>query len=102
MRADLKKTLIGAGSRGDRPGVYRSVASPTGFPFKVAQLEGTSSAFNIYQERKRVCDLGYLREPYAPQRARLPIAARLSRWRTMWPKAERLKTPWAASACAMP
>jgi len=41
------------------------LASPTGFPFKVAQLEGTSSAFNIYQERKRVCDLGYLREPYA-------------------------------------
>ena len=41
------------------------VASPTGFPFKVAQLEGTSSAFNIYQERKRVCDLGYLREAYA-------------------------------------
>ena len=41
------------------------LASPTGFPFKVALLEGTSSAFNIYQERKRVCDLGYLREPYA-------------------------------------
>jgi len=41
------------------------LASPTGFPFKVAQLEGTSSTLPIYQERKRVCDLGYLREPYA-------------------------------------
>jgi len=41
------------------------LASPTGFPFKVAQLEGTSSALKVYQERKRVCDLGYLREPYA-------------------------------------
>jgi nitronate monooxygenase len=65
MRPDLKKTLllqakVGAGE------VYTDpLASPTGFPFKVAQLEGTSSAFNIYQERKRVCDLGYLREPYA-------------------------------------
>ncbi len=28
-------------------------------------MEGTSSALNVYQERKRVCDLGYLREPYA-------------------------------------
>ena len=41
------------------------LASPTGFPFKVAQLEGTTSAANIYEERKRTCDLGYLREPYA-------------------------------------
>ena len=47
------------------------VASPTGFPFKVAQLEGTSSAFNIYQERKRVCDLGYLREAYAPAEGKI-------------------------------
>ncbi len=41
------------------------LASPTGFPFKVAQLEGTTSAANVYEERKRTCDLGYLREPYA-------------------------------------
>jgi nitronate monooxygenase len=43
------------------------LASPTGFPFKVAQLEGTSSVLPIYQERKRVCDLGYLRDPYAAE-----------------------------------
>jgi len=30
----------------------------------VAQLEGTTSAFEIYEERNRICDLGYLREPY--------------------------------------
>jgi nitronate monooxygenase len=66
MRADLKKTLIGQAVAGTGQVFTDPVASPTGFPFKVAQLEGTSSAFNIYQERKRVCDLGYLREPYAP------------------------------------
>ena len=39
-------------------------ASPTGFPFKVAEIEGTLSDELIYASRKRVCDLGYLREAY--------------------------------------
>lgn len=39
-------------------------ASPTGFPFKVVSLEGTISEEETYQERRRVCDLGYLRELY--------------------------------------
>jgi nitronate monooxygenase len=65
MRADLKKKLLGQAIEGAGVVFTDPLASPTGFPFKVAQLEGTSSAFPIYQERKRVCDLGYLREPYA-------------------------------------
>jgi nitronate monooxygenase len=65
MRADLKSALLAQAVAGTGEVYTDPVASPTGFPFKVAQLEGTSSAFNIYQERKRVCDLGYLREPYA-------------------------------------
>jgi nitronate monooxygenase len=40
------------------------VASPTGFPFKVVQLEGTLSTEADYLARIRVCDLGYLRESY--------------------------------------
>jgi nitronate monooxygenase len=40
------------------------VASPTGFPFKVAELEGTLSDADVYNERERICDLGYLRETY--------------------------------------
>ena len=65
MRADLKKTLMAQAVAGTGEVFTDPLASPTGFPFKVAQLEGTSSAFPIYQERKRVCDLGYLRKPYA-------------------------------------
>jgi len=65
MRADLKKRLLDQAVEGAGVVFTDPLASPTGFPFKVAQLEGTSSAFPIYQERKRVCDLGYLREPYA-------------------------------------
>ncbi len=40
------------------------VASPTGFPFKVAQLDQTLSEETRYQARERICDLGYLRHLY--------------------------------------
>jgi NAD(P)H-dependent flavin oxidoreductase YrpB (nitropropane dioxygenase family) len=39
-------------------------ASPTGFPFKVVSLDGTNSEADLYEDRTRVCDLGYLREVY--------------------------------------
>jgi nitronate monooxygenase len=39
-------------------------ASPTGFPFKIAQVEGSISEKEVYEARPRVCDLGYLRESY--------------------------------------
>lgn len=39
-------------------------ASPTGFPFKVAQLNGTQSEAVVYDERKRICDLSALLVPY--------------------------------------
>ncbi|MBU4336296.1 MAG: nitronate monooxygenase [Actinobacteria bacterium] len=40
------------------------LASPTGFPFKVAQLPGSLSDAETAAERPRLCDLGYLRTPY--------------------------------------
>jgi nitronate monooxygenase len=40
------------------------LASPTGYPFKAAQLEGTLSVREVYLARPRICDLGYLREAY--------------------------------------
>lgn len=39
-------------------------ASPTGFPFKVVQVEGSLSDPEIYEKRERVCDLGFLRQAY--------------------------------------
>ncbi|MEO9181166.1 MAG: nitronate monooxygenase [Acidimicrobiales bacterium] len=39
-------------------------ASSTGYPFKVAEIEGTLSESDIYEQRQRRCDLGYLREAY--------------------------------------
>ena len=40
------------------------VASPTGFPFKVVQMDGTLSDADQYAARTRICDLGYLRHLY--------------------------------------
>ena len=40
------------------------LASPTGFPFKVALLQGTVSEPDVYAMRPRICDLGFLREAY--------------------------------------
>ncbi|MCC3655048.1 nitronate monooxygenase [Streptomyces sp. S07_1.15] len=39
-------------------------ASPTSFPFKVADLPGTLADPAVAAARPRVCDLGYLRTPY--------------------------------------
>jgi nitronate monooxygenase len=55
----VRKALSGEGRVFTDP-----VASPTGFPFKVAQLEGTLSEEAVYRARRRICDLGYLREAY--------------------------------------
>jgi nitronate monooxygenase len=38
------------------------LASPTGFPFKIAQLTQTLSDAAAYAKRQRICDLGYLRQ----------------------------------------
>lgn len=39
-------------------------ASPTGMPFKVVDVAGSVSRADVYEQRTRVCDLGYLRQPY--------------------------------------
>lgn len=49
---------------GDLKVVHSNQYSPCGFPFKAAQLEGTLSDMNIYQERRRICDISGLRNPY--------------------------------------
>lgn len=40
------------------------LVSPTGYPFKVVQLEGTMSDPAICQDRIRICEVGLLRHPY--------------------------------------
>ncbi len=64
LAEDLREKLMNA-LRDESLDVRTSAgASPTGFPFKVAQLPGTLSDPELYQARPRLCDLGYLRTPY--------------------------------------
>src|SRR5579863_1230588 len=64
LRHDLKKTLVAQAARGEAKVFTDPLASPTGFPFKVAQLAGTYSDAGVAAARMRICDLGYLREAY--------------------------------------
>lgn len=41
-----------------------AVVSPTGFPFKVVQLEHSLANPDVYNARERICDIGYLRHLY--------------------------------------
>ena len=65
LRSDLKDTLLAQAVTGTGDVFTDPLASPTGFPFKVAQLQGSYSDPAVAATRTRVCDLGYLREPYA-------------------------------------
>lgn len=60
----LKANILAAVKRGDLKIHTDAFASPTGFPFKVAQVKGSIADPAVYQERGRVCDLGVLRETY--------------------------------------
>jgi nitronate monooxygenase len=61
---ELKEQVLKARLAGDARVLTDPVASPTGFPFKVVELEGTLSEPARYAKRQRVCDLGYLRQAY--------------------------------------
>jgi nitronate monooxygenase len=65
LAPDLKKKLLAQAVAGTGDVFTDPLASPTGFPFKVAQLQGSYSDPEVAEARSRVCDLGYLREAYA-------------------------------------
>jgi NAD(P)H-dependent flavin oxidoreductase YrpB (nitropropane dioxygenase family) len=68
---EVKETVRRQALSGTLDVVTDAVASPTGFPFKVVQKEGTLSDRILYQQRERVCDLGYLRVAYERDDGRL-------------------------------
>jgi len=60
----IKEQAIQSACDGTLKVVTDPLASPTGFPFKVVQTEGSIASPVVYTQRARVCDLGYLRMPY--------------------------------------
>jgi len=65
------RRLIRRLHRGDLSVSTDGRVSSTGFPFKVLTAEDTLADEEVYAERRRVCDLGYLREPYLDGKGRL-------------------------------
>jgi NAD(P)H-dependent flavin oxidoreductase YrpB (nitropropane dioxygenase family) len=61
---ELKKRVVAMNRLGTNRVFTDPTASPTGFPFKVLQMEGTHSDPETYEKRPRICDLGYLRHAY--------------------------------------
>lgn len=64
LRPDLRSRLLEQARDGTLRVRTDPVASPTGFPFKIAQLPGTLADPRRYSARPRLCDLGHLRVPY--------------------------------------
>lgn len=71
LRDDYKRALVGEALAHKAHVRTDPLASPTGFPFKVARLEGTLSQEDVYEDRARICDLGYLREAYKTPSGRI-------------------------------
>ncbi len=64
MAEPVKAELRRLGYRGELEIFTDPKSSPTGYPFKVAKVKGTLSEDEIFINRKRICDQGFLTTPY--------------------------------------
>jgi nitronate monooxygenase len=64
LDAELRAQVLSMSRRGEARVFTDPVASPTGFPFKVLAMKETQSEAEVYEQRTRICDLGYLRHAY--------------------------------------
>ncbi len=68
---DIKRRVMDLSVKGEARIYTDAIASPTGFPFKVVELEDTLSDPVVYEKRTRVCDLGYLRTAYKKENGKI-------------------------------
>jgi nitronate monooxygenase len=61
---DLKQRVLDVLKKGDDNIFTDTKASPTGFPFKVLKLKDTVGDPSVFEARKKICNLGYLRTAY--------------------------------------
>lgn len=64
LEPELKRRARSSAATGQLRVYTDRLASPTGYPFKVARLAGTVADADVHRARRRRCDLGYLRTPY--------------------------------------
>lgn len=60
----IRRQVLDLVARGDIRVRTDGRASPTGYPFKIVELENTNADDATYAQRERICDLGYLRVAY--------------------------------------
>jgi len=71
LERELKKRVLAMSQRGEARIFTDPRASPTGFPFKVVEMEDTHSVKATYEGRSRICDLSYLRHAYKKDNGKL-------------------------------
>jgi nitronate monooxygenase len=64
IRDDIKQKVLESVQLGNAHVFTDPLASASGYPFKVVELEGSLSEQEEYENRERKCDLGYLRIAY--------------------------------------
>ncbi|MGJ8635668.1 MAG: nitronate monooxygenase [Phycisphaerales bacterium] len=69
--SELREASLELSKQGEAHVFTDPVASPTGFPFKVLKMEETLSEQDLYEERSRICDLGYLRHAYKKENGKV-------------------------------
>lgn len=64
MKPEYRSAILAALKNGveDENLVHTTVFSPTGFSFKVVQLQDTLSDDDVYASRRRICDIGMLQQ----------------------------------------
>ena len=64
LRPDLRIAILRKIREGvDEADLVRTTLfSPTGYPFKVVQISGTLADEKVYQDRRRICDIGLLQQ----------------------------------------
>ncbi len=64
MKHTYRTAILEALRRGasDEDLVRTTLFSPTGYPFKVVQIAGTVAEEDVYNNRRRLCDLGFLQQ----------------------------------------
>lgn len=64
LTEEIRSSLLREVAAGEPDVRVDARASPTGFPFRIFRLQGTLAHDEVYDQRRRVCDLGYLRSAY--------------------------------------
>jgi len=64
MKPEYRAAILAALKEGvdDADLVRTTIFSPTGFSFKVAQIQGTLADDEVYENRRRICDIGILQQ----------------------------------------